>query len=89
MVSGEVINDYYHNLFLSGRPVKYILGSWAVITNQLLPTRLDHVPFYFYGDGCVGKGELEERAFSSARHVAKKIAAEAKVWVRQGSQKLP
>lgn len=34
-VSGAVISDYYHNLFLSGKPVNYILGSWAVITNQL------------------------------------------------------
>ncbi|AWB44793.1 amine oxidase [Paenibacillus sp. CAA11] len=34
-VSGEVIADYYHNLFLSSRPVNYVLGSWAVITNQL------------------------------------------------------
>ncbi|WMT42983.1 FAD-dependent oxidoreductase [Paenibacillus sp. D2_2] len=34
-VSGEVIADYYHNLFLSGRPVSYILGSWSTITNQL------------------------------------------------------
>ncbi|GLI08300.1 hypothetical protein YDYSG_43310 [Paenibacillus tyrfis] len=34
-VSGAVISEYYHNLFLSGRPVNYVLGSWAVITNQL------------------------------------------------------
>lgn len=34
-VSGAVISEYYHNLFLSQRPVNYILGSWAVITNQL------------------------------------------------------
>lgn len=34
-VPGPVISDYYHNLFLSQRPVNYILGSWAVITNQL------------------------------------------------------
>lgn len=34
-VSGAVISDYYHNLFLSSRPVNYVLGSWAVITNQL------------------------------------------------------
>ncbi len=34
-VPGHVINDYYQNLFLSQRPVNYILGSWAVITNQL------------------------------------------------------
>lgn len=34
-VSGEVIAEYYHNLFLSTRPVNYILGSWSTITNQL------------------------------------------------------
>jgi AcrR family transcriptional regulator/protoporphyrinogen oxidase len=34
-VPGVVISEYYHNLFLSGKPVNYILGSWAVITNQL------------------------------------------------------
>lgn len=34
-VPGPVISEYYHNLFLSNRPVNYILGSWAVITNQL------------------------------------------------------
>lgn len=34
-VSGKVISEYYHNLFLSNRPVNYVLGSWAVITNQL------------------------------------------------------
>ncbi|MEF2967202.1 FAD-dependent oxidoreductase [Paenibacillus sp. M1] len=35
-VSGEVIADYYHNLFLSQKPVNYILGSWATITDQLV-----------------------------------------------------
>ncbi|QHW30443.1 NAD(P)-binding protein [Paenibacillus rhizovicinus] len=34
-VPGTVISEYYHNLFLSQRPVNYVLGSWAVITNQL------------------------------------------------------
>jgi protoporphyrinogen oxidase/AcrR family transcriptional regulator len=34
-VSGTTISEYYQNLFLSNRPVNYILGSWAVITNQL------------------------------------------------------
>lgn len=34
-VSGSVISEYYNNLFLSQRPVNYVLGSWAVITNQL------------------------------------------------------
>ncbi len=45
-------------------------------TNQLLPNSIDHVPFYFCGDGCVGKGELAERAFSSARNVANKLLEE-------------
>lgn len=35
-VSGEVIAEYYHNLFLSHKPVNYILGSWATITDQLI-----------------------------------------------------
>lgn len=34
-VPGQVICEYYQNLFLAQRPVSYILGSWAVITNQL------------------------------------------------------
>jgi hypothetical protein len=44
-----------------------------IATNSLLPNRLENVPFYFCGDGCTGKGELAERAFSSARNVAKQI----------------
>ena len=47
-----------------------------IVTNKLLPNRIENVPFYFCGDGCVGKGELAERAFSSARNVAKMILAE-------------
>jgi protoporphyrinogen oxidase/AcrR family transcriptional regulator len=54
-----------------------------IVTNELLPTRLDHVPFYFCGDGCQGKGELAERAFSSARQVAKSILEDIKMPVRQ------
>jgi len=53
-----------------------------IVTNQLLPTRLENVPFYFCGDGCEGKGELAERSFSSARKVAKAIMEEVKVPVR-------
>lgn len=41
-----------------------------VAGNKLLPNRIDSVPFYFCGDGCFGKGELAERAFSSARAAA-------------------
>jgi protoporphyrinogen oxidase len=47
-----------------------------IIGNRHLPTRLEGVPFYFCGDGCTGKGELAERAFSSARDVAKMVLAE-------------
>ncbi|MEV3584350.1 FAD-dependent oxidoreductase [Paenibacillus larvae] len=47
-------------------------------SNELLPNRIENVPFYFCGDGCSGKGELAERAFSSARQVAKFILNEVK-----------
>lgn len=45
--------------------------------NELLPTRVENVPFYFCGDGCVGKGELAERSFSSARTVSALLLDEA------------
>ncbi|GIP19850.1 FAD-dependent oxidoreductase [Paenibacillus sp. J22TS3] len=44
-----------------------------ISTNRLLPNHLPNVPFYFCGDGCEGKGELAERAFSSGRKVALKL----------------
>lgn len=44
--------------------------------NKLLPNRIESVPFYFCGDGCEGKGELAERAFSSGRQAAKLVARE-------------
>lgn len=47
-----------------------------IATNSLLPNRIENVPFFFCGDGCVGKGELAERAFGSARNVAKAILKE-------------
>ncbi|OPH58580.1 amine oxidase [Paenibacillus ferrarius] len=47
-----------------------------IATNNLLPTRIENVPFYFCGDGCTGKGELAERAFSSARSAALSIVQE-------------
>lgn len=47
-----------------------------IASNNLLPTRVENVPFYFCGDGCTGKGELAERAFSSARTVALSIVEE-------------
>lgn len=49
-----------------------------IVTNRLLPVRMEQMPFYFCGDGCEGKGELAERAFSSARQVAQMIMEEAK-----------
>lgn len=47
-----------------------------VVGNRLVPVRIESVPFYFCGDGCEGKGELAERAFSSARTVAQMILQE-------------
>lgn len=49
-----------------------------IASNKLLPNRIENVPFYFCGDGCAGKGELAERAFSSARNVALSILEEVK-----------
>ncbi|MCD1261585.1 FAD-dependent oxidoreductase [Paenibacillus athensensis] len=48
-----------------------------VAANRLLPVRVENVPFYFCGDGCEGKGELAERAFSSARSAALALVEEA------------
>ncbi|TXK84104.1 FAD-dependent oxidoreductase [Paenibacillus sp. N3.4] len=47
-----------------------------IASNNLLPTRVENIPFYFCGDGCTGKGELAERAFSSARSAALSIVQE-------------
>ncbi|MBA2938149.1 FAD-dependent oxidoreductase [Paenibacillus sp. CGMCC 1.16610] len=47
-----------------------------ISTNHLLPIRVENVPFYFCGDGCTGKGELAERAFSSARTAALAVVQE-------------
>ncbi len=47
-----------------------------IASNNLLPIRVENVPFYFCGDGCTGKGELAERAFSSARTAALSIVQE-------------
>ncbi|WP_127582626.1 FAD-dependent oxidoreductase [Paenibacillus koleovorans] len=55
-----------------------------VHTNKLLPTRVENMPFYFCGDGCTGKGELAERAFSSARQVAQGILKDTKQLVGAG-----
>jgi len=50
--------------------VKHVEG------NRMLPVQLESVPFYFCGDGCEGKGELAERAFSSAREAARRLLSE-------------
>ncbi|KQX64787.1 FAD-dependent oxidoreductase [Paenibacillus sp. Root444D2] len=55
-----------------------------IASNNLLPIRVENVPFYFCGDGCTGKGELAERAFSSARTAALSIVHE----VEQALQKV-
>jgi predicted NAD/FAD-dependent oxidoreductase len=56
---------------------KAMVSSVKNITqNRLLPNRVENIPFYFCGDGCVGKGELAERSFSSARNIAKLIIEE-------------
>ena len=52
-----------------------------IADNELLPVRIPNVPFCFCGDGCVGKGELAERSFSSARSAAQIILDEAKAIV--------
>jgi protoporphyrinogen oxidase/AcrR family transcriptional regulator len=49
-----------------------------IATNTLLPIRVESMPFYFCGDGCVGKGELAERSFSSARTAAQALLEEAR-----------
>ncbi|MCR8631432.1 FAD-dependent oxidoreductase [Paenibacillus radicis (ex Xue et al. 2023)] len=83
----EALFDHYYPGWRDETAVKRVSKKAMVssvknvITNHLLPTRLDHVPFYFCGDGCVGKGELAERAFSSARQAAKSILEDVKVGV--------
>ncbi|MBP3964178.1 FAD-dependent oxidoreductase [Paenibacillus lignilyticus] len=47
-----------------------------IASNRLVPNRIESMPFYFCGDGCEGKGELAERAFSSGRRVAERLAEE-------------
>ena len=50
-----------------------------VAGNKLLPVRVESAPFFFCGDGCEGKGELAERAFSSARKAAELLVADLTV----------
>ncbi|MNI50803.1 hypothetical protein D3C73_1054920 [compost metagenome] len=49
-----------------------------ISSNKLLPVRVENMPFYFCGDGCAGKGELAERAFSSARTAAQALLEEVR-----------
>jgi predicted NAD/FAD-dependent oxidoreductase len=53
-----------------------------VAGNRLLPNKVESVPFYFCGDGCQGKGELAERAFSSARAAAQLVLQDTLAAVR-------
>ncbi|WP_223066180.1 FAD-dependent oxidoreductase [Paenibacillus caui] len=76
----ELFNQYYPGWrdFVEVKRVskKAMVSSVKNIAmNQLLPNTLPGVPFYFCGDGCMGKGELAERAFSSARNVAQSLLA--------------
>lgn len=78
----EALFDQYYPGWQEATEVKRVSKKAMVSSvkniagNRLLPTRIDHVPFYFCGDGCTGKGELAERAFSSARQVGKAILEE-------------
>jgi len=53
--------------------VKHIAGNLA------MPVQKDGLPFYFCGDGCEGKGQLAERAFSSAREAARRLIKQLQV----------
>jgi protoporphyrinogen oxidase/AcrR family transcriptional regulator len=80
----EALFDHYYPGWREAAAVKRVSKKAMVtsvkntVENKLLPVRIESVPFYFCGDGCVGKGELAERAFSSARHAAKLVIAPLK-----------
>ncbi|CAG7619867.1 FAD-dependent oxidoreductase [Paenibacillus allorhizosphaerae] len=84
----EALFDQYYPGWRDATEVKRVSKKAMVASvknikgNELLPTRIVNVPFYFCGDGCEGKGELAERAFSSARQAAKAILEEMKAPVR-------
>ncbi|CAG7606148.1 hypothetical protein PAESOLCIP111_00886 [Paenibacillus solanacearum] len=84
----EALFDQYYPGWREATEVKRVSKKAMVASvknikgNELLPTRIVNVPFYFCGDGCEGKGELAERAFSSARQAAKAILEEIKTPVR-------
>ncbi|WP_141333784.1 FAD-dependent oxidoreductase [Paenibacillus sp. tmac-D7] len=78
----EALFDRYYPGWREATEVKRVSKKAMVASvkniagNRLLPTRLESVPFHFCGDGCQGKGELAERAFSTARQAAKAIIDE-------------
>nr|WP_058301891.1 FAD-dependent oxidoreductase [Gorillibacterium timonense] len=79
----ETLFDRYYPGWRESVKVKRV-SKKAMVTsvkntadNELLPVRIPQVPFFFCGDGCVGKGELAERSFSSARTVARMLLEEA------------
>ncbi|MGF7032009.1 protoporphyrinogen oxidase/AcrR family transcriptional regulator [Paenibacillus mucilaginosus] len=85
----EALFDQYYPGWREATEVKRVSKKAMVAsvkniaTNKLLPVRVENVPFYFCGDGCEGKGELAERAFSSARLAAKAILEDLPVATEQ------
>ncbi|TBL70382.1 TetR family transcriptional regulator [Paenibacillus thalictri] len=79
----EQLFDHYYPTWREHVTVKRVSKKAMVSsvknigTNNLVPVRIENMPFYFCGDGCVGKGELAERAFSSGRSAAKLILEDA------------
>ncbi|MNW57566.1 hypothetical protein D3C74_353820 [compost metagenome] len=78
----EILFDTYYPAWREHTAVKRVSKKAMVASvknihsNKLLPTRMPDVPFLFCGDGCKGKGELAERAFSSGRAVAQMLLTE-------------
>lgn len=69
--------DWRENVEVKRVSKKAMVSSVKNIsTNQLVPNRINGIPFLFCGDGCEGKGELAERAFSSGRNAAHTILSE-------------
>ena len=67
-LKGAAVEPEIHDL------IHVLQKMGAIITVQTDRTiRIEGVPFFFCGDGCEGKGQLAERAFSSAREAAKRL----------------
>lgn len=87
----EALFDKYYPGWREATEVKRVSKKAMVASvknisgNHLLPNRIENVPFYFCGDGCQGKGELAERAFSSAMLAAKSILADRELTTKIGS----